>query len=568
MIICLAIILNLFSPHNIIKDTTMNQSQEMKWWQQTNVYQIYPRSYMDSDGDGIGDLNGIISKLDYIKSIGFETIWISPFYNSPQQDFGYDISDYMSIAPEYGTLETAEKLISEVHKRGMKIVFDMVMNHTSVEHAWFKESRSSTNNPRRNWYIWQKGKGSKRPPNNWKCMIGGSGWQYDKTTDEWYWASFLPFQPDLNYHNPEVKKAMFDVVRFWLGKGVDGFRLDIFNAIYKDSSFRNNPFSFRPLPSESNSDGFFQKLKYNINNPMNYTFAKELRQVIDEFQEPERFLVGEVFGKDDSIKQYLGKNLDGLNLIFLFETLKFKFKAHFFKNLITNFENHYPYPYTPTYVYSNHDRLRSIYKLGNNHEKAKIIVMFQMMARGVPVTYMGEEIGMEELFIPFKHGLDPLAQKYKWVPLFLVKIAKMTLNRDGCRTPMQWDSNQNAGFSSTQAKTWLPVNDNYKRVNVGNQINDSNSLLNTYKELLIIRKQFDAVRKGSIEMLKLPCNDVLVFKRIYNGETLLIALNFGNKTRNIKLEKEYEKIYSTGSLKINDKNIALDGISGVILKEN
>ena len=543
----------------------MNQSRNIKWWQQTNVYQIYPRSYMDSDGDGIGDLKGIISKLDYIQSIGFETIWLSPFYNSPQQDFGYDISDYLSIAPEYGDMETAERLIKEVHKREMKIVFDMVMNHTSVEHPWFKESRSSADNPRRNWYIWQKGKGGKKPPNNWKCMIGGSGWQYDKTTGEWFWASFLPFQPDLNYHNPEVKNVMFDVVRFWLQKGVDGFRLDIFNAIYKDFSFRNNPPSLRPLPSESNSDGFFQKLKYNINNPMNFTFARELRQVIDEFQQPERFLIGEVFGKDDTLKKYLGESHDGLNLIFLFEILKFKFQASFFKNAVLNFEKHFPYPYTPTYVYSNHDRLRSIYKLGNDSEKAKIIAVFQMMARGVPFTYMGEEIGMEELFIPFKDGLDPLAQKYKWVPLFLVKLVKMSLNRDGCRTPMQWDKTQNAGFSSTKDKTWLPVNDNYKRINVDNQIHDSLSLLNTYKQLLSIRKKYDAVRKGDIEIVKSPCADVLIFKRTYLGDTLYVALNLGEKTRNVQFEKKYEKIYSTGSLKIIDNKVVLGRISGIIL---
>ena len=545
----------------------MNQSRNIKWWQQTSVYQIYPRSFMDSDGDGIGDLKGIISKLDYIQSIGFETIWLSPFYNSPQQDFGYDISDYLSIAPEYGDMETAERLIKEVHKRDMKIVFDMVMNHTSVEHPWFKESRSSADNPRRNWYIWQKGKDGRQPPNNWKCMIGGSGWQYDKTTGDWFWASFLPFQPDLNYHNPEVKKVMFDVVRFWLKKGVDGFRLDIFNAIYKDLSFRNNPPSLRPLPSESNSDGFFQKLKYNINNPMNFTFARELRQVIDEFQQPERFLVGEVFGKDDIIKKYLGENHDGLNLIFLFEILKFKFQASFFKNAILNFEKHFPYPYTPTYVYSNHDRLRSIYKLGNDSEKAKIIAVFQMMARGVPFTYMGEEIGMEELFIPFKDGLDPLAQKYKWVPLFLVKLVKMSLNRDGCRTPMQWDSTQNAGFSATKDKTWLPVNNNYKRINVDNQIHDRLSLLNTYKQLLSIRKKYDAVRKGDIEIAKSPYADVLIFKRTYPGDTLYVALNFGEKTRNIQLEMNYEEIYSTGSLKIIDNKVVMGRISGIILRD-
>ncbi len=545
----------------------MNQTQDFKWWQETNIYQIYPRSFMDSNGDGIGDINGIINKLDYIKEIGFETIWISPFYKSPQKDFGYDISDYLSIAPEYGDMQTVEKLIGETHKRGMKIVFDMVMNHTSTEHSWFKESRSSKDNPKRNWYLWQKGKGKDCPPNNWISLTGGRGWQYDKTTDEWFWTSFLPFQPDLNYHNPEVKKIMFDVIRFWLKKGVDGFRLDIFNSVYEDKLFRDNPLSWRLLPSETNSHGFFQNLKYTINHPENFILAKELRKVIDEFDNPSRFVIGEVFGASYAIKHYLGENSDGLNLIFLFKTLKFTFVAHFFKSLLLHFEKVYPYPDTPTYVYSNHDRIRSISKIDNDKEKAKIIAVFQMMVRGVPIAYMGEEIGMEEMFMPLKNSLDPLGQKYKWIPLFLTKIFKFSLNRDGCRTPMQWDDTNNAGFSNTQNKTWLPVNNNYKETNVEVELNDPNSLLNTYKKLLSIRKQSDTIRRGKVEVLNSHHIDVLIFKRIYNGETFYIILNFGKKQKKITLDAKLEKVYSTGIATIIDENIVLGGISSLIAKK-
>jgi oligo-1,6-glucosidase/alpha-glucosidase len=233
----------------------------LPWYHKTTIYQIYPRSFYDSNGDGIGDLQGILQKLDYIQELGFETIWVSPFFASPQADFGYDISDYTSIAPEYGTLEDADQLIGEVHRRRMRIILDMVMNHTSMEHAWFKESRSSQNNPKADWYIWRD------QPNNWQSMTGGSGWHYVGERNQYYWASFLPFQPDLNYRNPAVKEAMFNIIRFWLARGVDGFRLDLFNVIYKDAEFRNNPFSFRLIPAGDEPSSFFQVAKYTLNLP-------------------------------------------------------------------------------------------------------------------------------------------------------------------------------------------------------------------------------------------------------------------------------------------------------------
>ena len=260
----------------------------------TSIYQIYPRSFFDSNGDGIGDLKGIIKKLDYIKELGFETIWISPFYSSPQVDFGYDISDYYNIAPEYGTMHEAEELIAEIHKRGMKVLFDMVMNHTSNQHHWFLESKQNKTNPKADWYIWRD------KPNNWKSIVGPKGWHFCEERNQYYFASFLPFQPDLNYRNPEVKKAMFDVCRFWLQKGVDGFRLDIFNCIIKDKDFKDNPFSLMHIiPSEDFPGGNFQIRKYSLNQEENFELAKELRNVIDEFQHPERLLLGEVFGKNE-----------------------------------------------------------------------------------------------------------------------------------------------------------------------------------------------------------------------------------------------------------------------------
>lgn len=541
--------------------------KDIKWWQKTCIYQIYPRSFMDSDNDGIGDIDGIISRLDYIHEIGFETIWISPFYKSPQQDFGYDISDYYSIAPEYGDLAKVEKLIKEVHKRGMYIVFDMVMNHTSIEHQWFKESRSSKDNPKRNWYIWKDGKGKKRPPNNWKAMIGGSGWQYDKATDQWFWASFLPFQPDLNYHNPEVKKAMLDMVRYWLGKGVDGLRLDIFNAIFKDQSFKNNPFSFRPLPSENNSNGFFQNFKYTVNHPLDFAFAKELRSVIDEFSQPDRFLVGEVFGKDDVIKQYLGEKQDGLNLIFLFEMLRFKFNAHFFREILIKYERFYPYPYVPTYVFSNHDRIRSIYNVGNDVEKARLLATFQFMARGVPTNYMGEEIGMHESNFKLKEAKDSLAKKYSWVPQWLVDLVGPYLNRDGCRTPMQWDTTMNAGFSASKNGTWLPVNECYKTINVETESADSNSLLNTFKQLISVRKSNKAILNGELKVIATGHSKVLVFTREYENEKVLVLINFSKKNFHLKhpVPDVKNQLFTTGKAILQGDMISMPAVSAIVI---
>jgi alpha-glucosidase len=305
----------------------MNAPRDVPWWKRTTTYQIYPRSFADANGDGIGDLRGIIGKLDYLQTLGVETLWLSPFFESPQTDFGYDITNHHAIAPEYGSLDDCRELIADVHARGMKIVFDMVLNHTSAEHPWFVASRSSRDHPMRDFYIWREGRRphGKAPPNNWRSMLGGSGWRYDPHTEEWYFASFLGFQPDLNYRNPRVKAAMLEVVRHWLGEGVDGFRLDIFNAIFKDESFRDNPFSWRPVPSEDNPHGFFQRQRHTIDHPDTIAFARELRGVVDEFCDPPRFLVGEVFGDASTLRRYCGEAAEGLHLVFLFKAMQMRF---------------------------------------------------------------------------------------------------------------------------------------------------------------------------------------------------------------------------------------------------
>jgi oligo-1,6-glucosidase/alpha-glucosidase len=506
------------------------------WYKEAAIYQIYPRSFYDTDSNGMGDIKGIIEKLDYIQSVGFQAIWISPFFSSPQEDFGYDISDYYNITAEYGTMEDCEKLIDEAHKRNMKVIFDLVMNHTSDEHEWFKQSASSKQNDKADWYVWKDGKGKngKRKPNNWKAMIGGSGWHWHEGRQQYYWASFLPFQPDLNYHNTEVKQAMLNVANYWLQKGVDGFRLDIFNAIYEDESMKNNPFSFRMVPSEANPNGFFQKAKYNINQEKSFEFATELRQTIDSFSNPKRYLIGEVFGDNHTLKKFCNYNgKEGLNTVFLFKTLTQKFKAKPYRKMVAEFERDFSEPYTPVYVYSNHDRKRSISRLNGSVEKAKLLAMFQFTTRGIPFTYYGEEIGMTQSKIPLKKGLDPLAQRFKWIPQFMVNMSGESINRDECRTPMQWNSTDNSGFSA--GTPWLPININYTEINV-KELNANNySLLNFYRKALEFRNQTNTLRSGKLEIDYIRSNKkLLAYYREKENEEYLILLNMSNKSIYLK----------------------------------
>lgn len=537
------------------------QNKTDDWWRKTTVYQIYPRSFYDSDGDGLGDLNGIIQKLDYIKDLGVETIWISPFFLSPQKDFGYDISDYFSIAPEYGTMSICDQLIQEIHKRNMRVIFDLVMNHTSDAHSWFQESASSDFNAKADWYVWKNGKGKKgrRKPNNWKSMVGGSGWHYNNARKQFYWASFLPFQPDLNYRNPEVKKNMLDVTRFWTEKGVDGFRLDIFSSIYEDSTFRNNPFSFKPLPDEKDPDGFFQIAKYNINCPESFEFATELRKTVNKTGN--KYLVGEVFGEHSILKQYCyyhGKL--GLSSVFLFETLNTPLNATTYRKLVSSFEKDFPAPFLPTYVYGNHDRRRSISRLKNNIQKAKLLALLQYTVRGIPYTYYGEELGIPQSNIPLKKGKDPMADRLKWIPQFLADLSSEAINRDGCRTPMLWNGDKKAGFT-TAINPWLPVTENCSNLTVHQQMADSTSLLNFYKSLLAFRKSVPALHSGSLTIAEEFCDhDVFAYYRIYENEKYLVVLNMSKLIKKTILPKG--KVIFT----LNAENNEIKAFGGIVMR--
>lgn len=532
----------------------------MEWWKQTSIYQIYPWSFQDSNGDGIGDLPGILRRLDEIQALGVETIWFSPFYESPGEDFGYDISDYTSIDPRFGTMADCERLIKEIHKRKMRVVLDMVMNHTSDKHPWFLESKSSTTNPKRDFYIWKKG--NKKAPNNWISMVGKSGWNYDSKTDEFYYSNFLSFQPDLNYRNPKVKKTMLGVLDFWLQKGVDGFRLDIFNSIYKDEQFRDNPFSFRFFPTPDNHDeAFFQKKQYNLNLPESFSFAKEVRKHISKYKH-KPFLIGEVSGSDQVLKSFLGEKADGLNLVFQFELIHFQYKAKFFKDLLEKNETVFPNPYTPTYVLGNHDQRRYIDRLGGDIRKAKLLVCFQFMARGVPIVYYGEEIGRKEGRLSNFFGKDPIAKMNRFLPLFLSNLLGIYINRDNCRLPMLWDDSENAGFSN--GKPWLPVGSFQTTDTVKVQKKDPNSLWSHYQTLFHLRNNLGVIRDGSLKTIETENVDVLCFERENGKQTLRVYLNFGETGVRLDVTKKGKVLYAFGGAEIGE-TILLPAHSGVII---
>ncbi len=539
------------------------------WWKSTTIYQIYPRSFADSNNDGVGDIPGIISKLDYIQDLGFETIWLSPHYIGPQKDFGYDIADFRSVAPEYGTMQDAENLISKVHERGMKIIFDMILNHTSDQHPWFLESKSSKDNPKRDWYIWRDGKGN-RPPNNWKAIPGGSGWEYDKDTKQWYFHNFLSFQPDLNYRNPEVKEEMLNTLRFWLDKGIDGFRLDIFHSIFKDQHFRDNPFSWRFAPTADQKEGYLQKLQYNLNRPEAFEFAKDVRRVLDEYDN-EPFAVGEVFG-EGVVKKYLGKNNDGLSLILLFDLIHLnQVTADSLYRIIEKNEKEYPPPLMPTFCLGNHDRRRYFSRINKDEELAKVLALFIYTTRCVPINYYGDELGIPDGDFPFKNALDALAKPYWWVPKNLAKSLDLYINRDGCRTPMQWDDSPNSGF--TKGTPWLPISKNFQSQNVNSQSKDPLSLLNTHKDLLRIRNNNLCLKQGKLTLSSKNEHEpgILCYERIIDSEqgneSLKIVINISSQDKVIQLNSPaVEQLFSTDSnATLKGNTLYLPANSGAIL---
>lgn len=486
----------------------MYKEENQIWWKKEIVYQIYPRSFKDSNGDGIGDLNGIIEKLDYIKDLGIKVVWISPIFPSPMADFGYDVSDYTGIHPLFGTMEDFDNLLNEIHKRGLKLLLDFVPNHSSNEHPWFVESRKSKDNPKRDWYIWKDPKPDGSPPNNWLSVFGGSGWEYDEKTHQYYYHGFLKEQPDLNWRNPEVQKAMFDAMRFWLDKGVDGFRVDVMWHMIKDDKFRDNP----PNPDYTQNISPYDKVipAYSTDQPEVHDIVRKMREVTDEYDE--RLLIGEIYLPIHRLVTYYGEDSKGAHLPFNFQLILLPWDARKIEAAINEYEGSLPPEGWPNWVLGNHDNSRIATRLGN--EQAKVAAMLLLTLRGTPTIYYGDEIGMQDVPIAPHQVQDPQEKN----------IPGIGLGRDPERTPMQWDHSQNAGF--TEAEPWLPLMENYEQINVKKQWEDKESMLNFYRKLIQLRQSEPALKTG--EYIPVFTEGNLLAYRREKGNEFLIALNLGS----------------------------------------
>ncbi len=490
---------------------------DMIWWQKEIIYQVYPHSFYDDNEDGIGDLRGIIKKLDYLEWLGVKAIWISPIYPSPMADFGYDISDYKGINPLYGNLHDFSELIGKIHEKKMKLILDLVPNHTSADHEWFYESQSSKDNPKRDWYIWKEPREDGTSPNNWLSEFGGSAWEFDENTGQYYYHTFLKEQPDLNWYNPEVREAIWDVMRYWLKKGVDGFRVDVLWYLIKDLHFRDNP----PNPEWQEGMPEHDKLipAFSNDQPEVHEVVAEMRQVMDEF--PETLLIGEIYLPVHKLVAYYGEENGGVHLPFNFHLLLIKWDAPEINNLIASYEGALPDQSWPNWVMGNHDNKRIKTKIGTNQVWNAALLLLTL--RGTPTMYYGDEIGMENIHIPQHKVHDPRE----------INEPGIGVGRDPERTPMQWTGEKNAGFSSVEP--WLPVGENKDEVNVERQRKDPDSLLSFYHRLIILRQKEPALYGGDYFPAGLK-DQLLCYTRKHKEDEFLIMLNLGEEKISFKTD--------------------------------
>ena len=522
-------------------------NNQRKWWQSAVFYQIYPRSFADGNGDGIGDFKGMIEKLDYLKDLGIDAIWLSPHFPSPYIDCGYDVSDYRGVAPEYGTLAQFMEFLAGAHDRGIRLVLDLVLNHTSDRHAWFEESRKDKTNPKRDWYIWKPAhKGG--PPNNWYSTFGGSAWELDSLTNEYYYHYFFKEQPDLNWKNPAVQEAMFSEARFWLDIGVDGFRLDAVGTIFEDERylpitgdmtqeklFRLSHLARTPEENAKVVEQWMEMFHYQVDQPGVHQVTRDLRKMIDEYED--RVLIGET----DDIAFY-GKNDDELHLNFNFPLMRTSVITA--EHVRSNQQQRLaalPAGAWPCNTFGNHDSARVFSNYGdgkNNEIQARLYLMLLLCLKGTPFLYNGEEIGMSDYL------LEDAGQYKDPLGLLFYEMAKGELRfnekeaikvgsnrgRDKCRTPMQWSNTTNGGFSPEGVTPWLPVNpDHLDGVNVAEQYGDPDSLWRFYQSLLHLRKGNQALSIGDYREVNSGVGDIFVFERSYGKETLSVVLNLSSK---------------------------------------
>src|SRR3984957_20615597 len=491
-----------------------------QWWQHAVFYEIYPRSFADSNNDGIGDLKGIATKLDYLKDLGVDAIWISPCFPSPQVDFGYDVSDYENIDPMYGTLADFDVLASEAKKRDIRVILDFVVNHTSDQHQWFVDSKSSRTSEHRDWYIWRDGKGPGQPPNNWTATFGGSAWKFDPTTGQWYYHYFYPEQPDLNWRNPAVKQAMFDVTRFWYRRGVAGFRLDAVSTLFEDPNLKDNP----TLPGTNAFGDPNTEELYNDKLPEVHDVLRQLRTVADEYH---AVLIGETWTKHmEELALYYGQHGDELQMpMDLMFTMVNKLSAPEFRAQIAavNFSGGWP-----VFVLSNHDIVRSYVRYGDgvhNDQIAKLMAALYLTLRGTPIMYYGEEIGMTNTDPTRREDVKDPIGKLGW---------PVQKGRDGERTPMQWSGGVNAGF--TTGKPWLPTPASAEKYNVAGESAEPDSILTFYKRVLALRHSEDALTDGEYVALNDSDPNVLAYLRRSVRETILVALNMSGVRQDVAID--------------------------------
>ncbi len=484
------------------------------WWQDGVIYQVYPRSFQDSNGDGIGDLPGIESRLDYLVELGVDAVWISPFYPSPMADFGYDVADYTGVDPIFGTLDDFDRLIAAAHARGLKLILDFVPNHSSDQHPWFLESRSSRDNPKRDWYLWRDAKADGGYPNNWMSNFGGPGWSWDEKTGQFYYHSFLKEQPDLNWHNPEVRAAIYDAMRFWLGKGVDGFRMDVLWLLIKDDRFRDN------LPNPEWTPGassFWSVLPtYTADQPETHAIVAEMRGVLEEYKD--RVLIGEIYLPLRELVRYYGEELKGAQMPFNFRLIQTEWNADRIAELIREYENELPLGAWPNWVMGNHDQPRVASRIGA--AQARAAAMLLLTLRGTPTVYYGEELGMTNGRIPPELVQDPAEKNQPGIGM----------GRDPERTSMLWDGSTNAGF--TTGTPWLPVNADSAQTNVATQSADAGSMLALYRRLLDLRRKHPALHAGAVDEVRTQ-KGVLCYVRGSGAEQFQVLLNLTNDIQTV-----------------------------------
>ena len=524
---------------------------EKKWWKESVVYQIYPKSFKDSNGDGIGDIRGIIQKLDYLKELGVNVLWISPMLESPQDDNGYDISDYRRIYKEYGTMEDYEELLSEAHKRDIRILMDLVVNHTSDEHNWFIESRKSKANPYRDYYIWKDPVNGKEP-NNWGGAFGGSAWEYDPQTQMYYMHLFSKKQPDLNWENEKVRQEVYDMMKFWCDKGIDGFRMDVISMISKDQSFPDG---------EMNNSLYGDFGPYCVHGPRIHEFLQEMnREVLSKY---DIMTVGETSGVTiEEAQKYAGEARNELNMVFQFEhvengsgdygkwtTEKYDFKE--FKRIMIKWQEELQGKAWNSLFLGNHDQPRSVSRFGNDNPayretSAKMLATCLHMMQGTPYVYQGEELGMTNVYfdkledyrdIESINFFTELTEAGLMTPEYMMKCL-MLRSRDNARTPMQWDDSEQAGF--TDGESWIKVNPNYKEINAAQQLEDPNSIFYYYQKLIRLRKEKDIIVYGGFEPLYRDDEQILAYIRRQEQEKLLTVCNFSDKNAEMEIPEEFK----------------------------